>query len=103
MPDPRLPCLGLAVIVLVAIPAWAQSTPPTMPPSSAPQAGRPSPQDASEAKRRFASGLKLYGEHAYTEALAEFEASYRLGGRPSALRNIAQCHRDMRHFAEAYE
>jgi hypothetical protein len=62
-----------------------------------------SPENAAEAKRRFTEGLKLYGEHAYVEALAEFEMSYRLGRRPSALRNIAQCHRDLRHFAAAYE
>ena len=48
-------------------------------------------------------GLKLYKEHAYNEALNEFEASYRTGGRPSALRNIGQCHRDLNHFAEAFD
>jgi len=72
------------------------------PPASAPTTA-PSAADAAEAKRRFTVGLKLYGEHAYLEALAEFESSYRLGGRPSALRNVAQCHRDLRHFAYAYD
>jgi hypothetical protein len=102
MHDPRLLRLFLVPVLLIGATAHAQS-PPTTPSSAAAVPSPPSPQDAAEAKRRFTTGLKLYGEHAYTEALAEFEASYRLGRRPSALRNIAQCHRDMRHFAEAYE
>jgi PEGA domain len=94
--------LLLVPLLLIAATAHAQSPPTTSAPAAA-VPSPPSPQDAAEAKRRFTAGLKLYGEHAYTEALAEFEASYRLGRRPSALRNLAQCHRDMRHFAEAYE
>jgi tetratricopeptide (TPR) repeat protein len=66
--------------------------PPDRPPSQAQEA---------EAKRRFEIGLKLYGEKAYREALGMFAASYRLGGRPPALRNVAQCHRELKEFAEA--
>jgi hypothetical protein len=59
--------------------------------------------DEATAKKNFESGLKLFGEGAYAEALVAFEASYRLGGRPSALKNVAQCHRNLKHFVEAYE
>jgi hypothetical protein len=104
MPPTRILRLTCAALVVLATPARAQA-PPAPGSASGVTTSRPapSPQDAAEAKKRFAAGLKLYSEHAYTEALAEFESSYRLGGRPSALRNIAQCHRDMRHFADAYE
>ena len=100
----RLTCAAFVALVALATPASAQVPPTPGPAPAAPTpSAAPSPRDAAEAKTRFTEGLKLYGEHAYTEALAEFESSYRLGGRPSALRNIAQCHRDMRQFAEAYE
>jgi hypothetical protein len=71
-------------------------------PSSAASAAS-SAADAADAKRRFTQGLKLYAERAYAEALVEFQKSYSLGHRASALRNVAQCHRDLRHFADAYE
>ncbi len=90
----------VALVALVALAPARVATAQTAPPGAL---AAPSPQDAAEAKRKFAAGLKLYGEHAYVEALVEFEGSYRLGGRPSALRNVAQCHRDLRHFADAYE
>ncbi len=64
---------------------------------------QPSPQDLNEAKRHFENGLKLYGEHALPAALAEFQTAYRLSRRPTALRNVAQCYRDLQQFAEAYD
>ena len=87
----------LAVLtLLIGTPAFAQSIP------SAP-AGKPSTADEATAKKNFESGLRLYGEGSYAEALIAFEQSYRLGGRASALKNIAQCHRNLKHFVEAYE
>src|SRR5262249_43744958 len=32
-----------------------------------------------------------------------FQQSYKLGRRPTALRNVAQCHRELKQFVEAYE
>lgn len=89
----------VACVVIVLLPArsWAQS------PAQGVALPAPNPKDAAEGLRRFKAGVKLYGEKAYIEALAEFETSYSLGGRPTALRNVAQCHRDLKHFAEAYE
>jgi hypothetical protein len=90
-------CTILAAVTLfIAVPAWAQSIP-------SPPSGKPTAADEAAAKKNFESGLKLYGEGAYTEALIAFEQSYRVGGRPSALKNIAQCHRSLKHFVEAYE
>ncbi len=85
-----------AFILLLTAPAFAQSVP-------SPPAGKPTAADDASAKRNFESGLRLYGEGSYAEALIAFEQSYRVGGRPSALKNIAQCHRNLKHFVEAYE
>lgn len=79
-------------ISIATLPAAAQQPPP--PPSAA---------TAAEGKRHFDVGLKLYADGAFAEALVEFQASYRLGARPSALKNVAQCHRDLKQYAEAYE
>src|SRR5262249_45886235 len=85
-----------AIAFLWAAPARAQSIP--SPPSSKPTAA-----DEATAKKNFDSGLKLYGEGSFAEALIAFEQSYRRGGRPSALKNIAQCHRNLKHFVDAYD
>lgn len=87
-----------ALVVLVVTPAWGQSTSIPSPPSA-----KPSAADEAAAKKNFESGLKLYGEGSFGEALIAFEQSYRVGGRPSALKNVAQCHRNLKHFVEAHE
>ena len=84
-----------SVLITAPSASTAAPPPPALPPVSA--------DDASEAKRHFDTGLKLYAATAYRGALTEFEASYRLNARPSALRNIAQCHRDLQEFAAAYD
>jgi hypothetical protein len=86
----------LVAAVAAVTPARAQQIFPA-------PSGTPSAADEATAKRHFDSGLKLYGEGAWPEALVAFEASYRLGGRPSALKNIAQCHRNLKHFVEAHD
>lgn len=63
----------------------------------------PSAADVASAKRLFAQGLKLYGEGSYREALAAFQHAQALSPRASIQRNIAQCHRDLKDFASAYE
>lgn len=67
--------------------------------SSAP---KPSAADAAEGKRQFELGLKLFHEAAFEPALSAFEESYRVGHRPSALKNVAQTNRELKRFAEAY-
>lgn len=68
-----------------------------------PPAGKPTPADEATAKKNFESALKLYGEGAYAEAQILFETSYKLSGRPSALKNVAQCQRSLKKFVESYE
>ena len=72
---------------------------PTPTPTSTPV----SATDESEAKRHFDIGLKLYKEKVFEAALTEFATSYKLNARPSALRNVAQCNRDLTHFAAAHD
>ncbi len=109
MPSPRLRLLVRACVLGVACVAGRASAQTGAPPPSSatpaltPPAAPPSPRDVAEAKRRFEAGKKLYAEHACTEALAEFEVAYGLVHRPSMLRNIGLCHRELRHFAEAYD
>ena len=63
---------------------------------------KPNPAAVAEAKGHFSAGLKLYKEGSVREALAEFQAANRTVPRASVLRNIAQCHRDLRDFATAH-
>jgi hypothetical protein len=90
--------LTLLAMLFVRAPqlAFAQTIP-------SPPAAKPTPADEATAKKNFESGLRLYTEGSYAEALIAFEQSYRLGGRASALKNIAQCHRNLKHFVDAYE
>jgi hypothetical protein len=85
----------LIVTTLAPAPALAQPVPV---PSSAPSA-----DDAKEAKRHFTVGNDLYRDGRFQDAVVEFDASYRLGGRPSALRNGADCRRQLNEYADAYD
>lgn len=89
--------LSLALVV-PAVPS-ALVTRASAAPAPAPSAGG---NAEAEAKRHFDIGLKLYKEKLYEAALTEFEQSYEIVPRPSALRNVAQCHRDLKRMAEAY-
>ena len=88
----RARLVALIAIVLaassVSAPAWAAP---------------PSPADLASAKKLFEQGLKLYNEGSYREALSDFLHANELSPRASIQRNIAQCHRDLREFAEAYD
>jgi PEGA domain len=61
---------------------------------------KPNPEQ-SEADRHFKSGVTLYKEAKYAEALAEFERAYEIAPHPLVLYNIAGCHRELSHYAES--
>ncbi|HEV3192102.1 MAG TPA: PEGA domain-containing protein [Polyangiaceae bacterium] len=88
--------VALAAMLLAGSRAFAQPVP------LAP-AATPSGDDAKEAKRHFTVGNDLYRDGRFQDAVVEFDASYRLGGRPSALRNGADCRRQLNEYADAYE
>jgi hypothetical protein len=66
-------------------------------------AAPPTAADVASAKQLFAQGLKLYNEGSFREALADFQHANDLAPRASIQRNIAQCHRDLKDFAAAYD
>ncbi|HEY5933345.1 MAG TPA: PEGA domain-containing protein [Kofleriaceae bacterium] len=77
----------LAILaVLVPVTAFAQ---------------KPDKQQQKEADRHFKSGVALYKEAKYGEALAEFERAYEIAPHPLVLYNIAGCHRELSHYADA--
>jgi len=102
----RLPII--AAVVSIAMPLAAKPPPPPAkdvkpaPSASPTPPPAPSSPEETEARRHFETGLKLYKEKLFEAALVEFEQSYKIIPRPSALRNVAQCHRDLKRFAEAY-
>lgn len=57
--------------------------------------------EQKEADKFFKSGVALYKEGKYSEALAEFERAYEIAPHPLVLYNIAACHRELSHYAEA--
>lgn len=50
-----------------------------------------------EARSEFEAGAIVFAEGGFAEALAHFERSYELSGRPELLYNIAICHDRLRH------
>jgi hypothetical protein len=90
--------LGLAnLAVLLANPATLEAAPdpPPSPESS------PREQLQKEADRHFKSGVALFKEAKYAEALAEFERAYEIAPHPLVLYNIAGCHRELLHYTQA--
>jgi hypothetical protein len=57
--------------------------------------------EQKEADRHFKSGVALFNEQKFTEALAEFERAYEIAPAPIVLYNIATCHRELSHYSEA--
>jgi hypothetical protein len=57
--------------------------------------------EQKEADRHFKSGVELYKEQKYTEALAEFERAYEISPHPLVLYNIAGCHRELSQYQQA--
>lgn len=89
--------VSVVVATSVASAAFAPTAFAQQPPSAS------VPKDvAAEAKKHFELGLKLYKEKETEAALLEFDKSYELGKRPSALRNKAQCLRDLKRSADAF-
>ncbi|MGE0868564.1 MAG: hypothetical protein AB7P03_08380 [Kofleriaceae bacterium] len=90
MPNLRLASyLTLAAVLGGSMSAGAQPT-----------KKRPSAQQ-EEADRLFKSGVALFKEAKFGEALAEFERAYEISPHPLVLYNIAGCHRELSNYTEA--
>jgi hypothetical protein len=81
-------------------PAPAKPTPGKADPKADPKADAKTAEQ-KEAERHFESGVALFKETKYAEALAEFERAYEIAPQPLVLYNIAGCHRELSHYAEA--
>jgi hypothetical protein len=98
--DPRivLVALGLATatVELCAAPdAHARA------PRKADPKAKPKNPKQKEADQRFKRGVGLFNDAKYTEALAEFQRAYEIAPHPLVLYNMASCHRQLSHYAEA--
>ena len=56
-----------------------------------------------EADRHFKTGVKLFEEAKYSEALAEFEQAYALASHPLVLYNLASTHRALSQYSQAVD
>src|SRR5262245_35194985 len=56
-----------------------------------------------EADRHFKTGVRLFDEGKYSEALAEFEQAYALESHPLVLYNLAAAHRALSQYAQAVD
>jgi hypothetical protein len=96
--DPRivLVALGLATATVELCAAPDALAAPHKPEPKA----RKNPKQ-KEADQRFKRGVALFNDAKYTEALAEFERAYEIAPHPLVLYNMAGCHRQLSHYADA--
>ena len=71
--------------------------------TAAPKHRKPSSSSSEQKKadRHFKSGVALFKEAKFKEALAEFERAYEIAPHPLVLYNIAGCHRELSSYGEA--
>ncbi|MDC0710454.1 tetratricopeptide repeat protein [Stigmatella sp. ncwal1] len=65
------------------------------------RAAAPTEQAKAEARVKFAEGNAFYEKGNYRQALASFDAAYRLVPLPAFLFNVAQCHRQLGSYEHA--
>jgi len=115
--SPALALAAVAALAIVAAPAVLDAAPaprPTpvplkpdpkppdpKPPDAGPSDPKPPDQAQKEADRHFKSGVALFKDAKYAEALTEFQRAYDIAPHPLVLYNIAGCHRELGHYAEA--
>jgi len=77
---------------------------PKAPDPKPPEGGAPGPKTSEQQKEadgHFKSGVALFKEAKYADALTEFQRAYEIAPHPLVLYNIAGCHRELAHYAEA--
>ncbi|HEX3473714.1 MAG TPA: tetratricopeptide repeat protein [Kofleriaceae bacterium] len=96
--DPRIVLVALGLATATA--ALCAAPDAHGAPARSAKAKHKSPKQ-KEADQRFKRGVALFNDNKYAEALAEFERAYELAPHPLVLYNIASCHRQMSHYAQA--
>jgi hypothetical protein len=92
--------LLLALVATVVDPSITEARPKKKPPKPPVSDAEAKPAQ-KEADRFFKSGVALYKEAKYSEALAEFQRAYEIAPHPLVLYNIAGCHRELSQYSEA--
>jgi hypothetical protein len=92
--------VSFTIGLLAPAPALLAAPAKKAPPQKAAKTPPKTPQQR-EADRHFKSGVGLFKQQKYAEALAEFERAYEIAPHPLVLYNIAGCHRQLSHYAEA--
>lgn len=87
---------------LLSLAVLATVTPADARPKPAGDSSPPAPKEKqTDADRYFKSGVALYKENKFAEALAEFERAYEIQPHPLVLYNIAVCHRELSHYQDS--
>lgn len=92
--------LLVALLATLVAPQIVEARPKKKPPK-APVSDAEAKPAQKEADRFFKSGVALYKEAKYSEALAEFQRAYEIAPHPLVLYNIAGCHRELSQYSEA--
>ncbi len=91
----------VSVLSIVALAAGSVSAAPKKKkPKPSPTATEKTPEQ-KEADRHFKSGVALFNEQKFSEALAEFQRAYEIAPATVVLYNMAGCHRELSHYSEA--
>lgn len=98
--EPRIVLVALGLATATAELCTAPDAQAKAPHKSDPKAKPKNPQQ-KEADQHFKRGVALFNEAKYAEALAEFERAYEIAPHPLVLYNIAGCHRQLSHYADA--
>jgi hypothetical protein len=93
--------IALAVVALTLTGA-AHAAPKNKKPPPKEQPTPKGPEQA-QADRYFKSGVQLFKEAKFSEALAEFMRAYEIAPHPLVLYNIAACHRELSHYGDAVQ
>jgi Tfp pilus assembly protein PilF len=99
--DPRIVLVALGLATATVELCAAPDAHARAPRKSEPRARPKKNPKQKEADQRFKRGVALFNEAKYAEALAEFERAYEIAPHPLVLYNIAGCHRQMSHYADA--
>jgi hypothetical protein len=98
----------LSIVILSSLAVLGAASTVSAKPKRKPTASRsskpkepPQTPEQQEADRHFKSGVTLYQEGKYAEALAEFQRAYETAPHPLVLYNIAGCYRELSNYAES--
>jgi hypothetical protein len=78
--------LAVVVVLALAVPTLRNA------------AAQPNAASRERAKKAFDKGQKLYNLGKFDEALVQYEKAYDEAELPEILFNIAQCHRNLKHY-----